>query len=79
MHETRGSFGCGRLGFPYFICGAAVFRPRCLFVHVRTFAFRAQTFFVVSEEEIEEQLLPDYPPSFSLLQSQCLFAEPGER
>ncbi|CAM9194225.1 unnamed protein product, partial [Hapterophycus canaliculatus] len=38
-----------------------------------------QTFFVVSEEEIEEQLLPDYPQSFSLLQSQCLFAEPAER
>eukprot|EP00903_Cladosiphon_okamuranus_P011376 g10722.t1 len=38
-----------------------------------------QTFFVVSEEEIEEHLLPDYPSSFSLLQSQCLFAEPGER
>ncbi|CAM9112939.1 unnamed protein product [Scytosiphon promiscuus] len=38
-----------------------------------------QTFFVVSEDEIEEQLLPDYPQSFSLLQSQCLFAEPAER
>eukprot|EP00752_Nemacystus_decipiens_P005914 g5345.t2 len=38
-----------------------------------------QTFFVVSEEEIEEHLLPDYPSSFSLLQSQCLFAEPAER
>ncbi|CAM9304611.1 unnamed protein product, partial [Ectocarpus fasciculatus] len=38
-----------------------------------------QTFFVVSEEEIEGQLLPGYPSSFSLLQSQCLFAEPAER
>lgn len=38
-----------------------------------------QTFFVVSEEEIEQHLLPDYPSSLSLLQSQCLFAEPGER
>eukprot|EP00904_Undaria_pinnatifida_P008713 jgi/Undpi1/4972/HiC_scaffold_19.g08324.m1 len=38
-----------------------------------------QTFFVVSEEEIQAELLPEYPPSFSQLQSQCLFPEPADR
>ena len=38
-----------------------------------------QTFFVVSEEEIQAELLPECPASFSLLQSQCLFPEPAER
>lgn len=38
-----------------------------------------QSFFVVSEEEIREELLEGCPPSFSLLQSQCLFSEPAER
>ncbi|CAM9712504.1 unnamed protein product [Sphacelaria rigidula] len=38
-----------------------------------------QLFFVVSEEEIQAELLEGCPQSFSLLLSQCLDAEPADR
>lgn len=70
------------------ICRYSLPLPRCSYarrcccawlVSDVSVVWMLQTFFVVSEEEIQLELLPECPASFSLLQSQCLFPEAAER
>lgn len=66
---------CTSTSIPTFFSLHSCFTHSCFPLVFRTL----QNFFVVTEEEVKAELLPDCPASFSLLQSQCVFSEPAER